>query len=91
MSLVLNQGIQNGDQDSIDAFSFCFWITIAQGLPWLFLAILVVYLAISLITIPFTIASTIIQTIFQVIAFTHVGLGQLGNRNNVVDVYPLRR
>lgn len=65
--------LQAGDQDMISAFTFCSWITLAQAVPWVFLAVSVLHLAAALLAVPFEVASAGVQVVVQAVAYTHCG------------------
>lgn len=59
-------------KDTVDAFSFCFWMSMANALPWLFLAMLLAYLAVSLLQLPFAVVSLGMHVVSQSLAYTHL-------------------
>jgi hypothetical protein len=69
------QANRTGVADPIHAFSFCFWTTLSQGLPWLFIALALLYLLAGLVSVPFRIAGSFVQAITSVVAYTHIGRG----------------
>lgn len=59
-------------KDLLDGYSFCFWITLAQALPWFFLLIVVVYMGVALLRIPFMMLTAGAQFVMQAVSYTHV-------------------
>lgn len=80
-STALELARRTGDGDPVNALSFCFWITLAQALPWLFAAVFAAYLAVALITVPLSIVGSLVQTITHVVAYSHVGMGERAKRD----------
>lgn len=69
---VLNHTVAlNGTKDTADAFSFCFWVTMGQAIPWMLLAILAVYTLVALVQLPFLLLASGTQFVVQAIAYTH--------------------
>lgn len=64
--------LSNGDTDTINAFSFCFWVTIAQAVPVVFIAIAGSYTLVAFIRVPFIVAGAAVQSALQALAYTHV-------------------
>jgi hypothetical protein len=64
--------LASGDSDSINAYSFCFWVTIAQAVPVVFIAIAGTYTAVALARVPFVVAGAAVQSALQALAYTHV-------------------
>lgn len=58
-------------EDVLHAYSFCFWITLAQALPYFFALIFFVYLAFSALQVPLTLISTGTTCLMQALAFSH--------------------
>jgi hypothetical protein len=58
--------------DTNAAYTFCFWMTIAQAVPYVLLLLAVVMFAISCIKLPFLLTTAAIQCFIQSIVYTHV-------------------
>jgi hypothetical protein len=74
-SSVITAGYNSTDFGSVDtnaAFSFCFWTTIAQAVPYILLVIAMGFLAIAMVTVPFRIAAAGTQCLVQAVVYTHV-------------------
>jgi hypothetical protein len=74
-SQVLLAAQNTADIASVDrtaAYTFCFWMTIAQAVPYVILGLGLLLLAITLVQLPTMIASTAIQCIVQAVVYTHV-------------------
>ena len=70
-SAVHNYTRASGDGDLLHAFSFCFWATLAQGLPWAFLALLLVYTAVAALRVPLACITAGVQFLMQALSFSH--------------------
>jgi hypothetical protein len=64
--------IDFGDVDLNAAYTFCFWGTIAQAVPYLLLAIGLILLVIVMAQVPFQMAAASIQCIIQALVYSHV-------------------
>lgn len=74
-STVIQRGYNSSDSAAVDenaAYTFCFWATMAQAIPYLILALALVLLVIVLAKLPFQIASSGVQCIVQALAYTHL-------------------
>jgi hypothetical protein len=74
-STVIAAGYNTTDWVSVDvnaAHTFCFWMTLAQAVPYLLLGMAVVLLAIALVHVPFKLAAAGVQCITQAIVYTHI-------------------
>jgi hypothetical protein len=72
---VIAAGYNNTDVAGVDlnaAYTFCFWTTIAQAVPYLLLATAVILLAIAMVNVPFQLAAAGMQCIIQAIVYTHI-------------------
>lgn len=63
---------EGGGLDLWHAHQFCFFVTLGQALPWLFVALAGVYVVLSMLTLPFAVISAGVQFLMQAISFTHV-------------------
>lgn len=61
-----------GDSDAVHAFSFCFWITMAQFLPYVFLFLLLGLLLLAGIKVYFQTISITVTFAAQAVAYTHM-------------------
>lgn len=61
----------SNNTDTVNAFSFCAWITLAQILPWIWIMLIVVYALTTAISLPISLISLLLQTLTQVLAYTH--------------------
>jgi hypothetical protein len=61
----------SNNTDTVNAFSFCAWITVAQILPWIWVLLIVVYALSTAISLPISLISLLMQTLTQVLAYTH--------------------
>ena len=59
------------------AYTFCFWMTIAQALPYIILLVTIILFIIVAVRVPFQVAAAGMQCLVQAICFTHIG-----GRNN---------
>jgi len=59
--------------DTNAAFTFCFWMTIAQALPYIFILIAAILFIIVAAKVPFQVASSAMQCLVQAVCYTHVG------------------
>jgi hypothetical protein len=74
-SVVIAAGYNNTDFDAVDlnsAYTFCFWTTIAQAVPYLLSGIAVILLAIAAVNVPFQLAAAGMQCIIQSVVYTHI-------------------
>jgi hypothetical protein len=74
-SQVLVSGYNTTDFRAVDtnaAYTFCFWMTIAQAVPFILLALAVVLLAITMLQLPFMITTAVVQCFVQAFVYTHV-------------------
>lgn len=69
---MIGKARSTGDTDEAHAFLFCFLITLAQAVPWLFLAFAGLYLALALVTMPLGIAGNLVQACMQFIAYSNL-------------------
>jgi hypothetical protein len=60
-------------RDVYAAYSFCFWMTIAQAIPYLLLVLGILYLAVTMVQLPFMVAAAGMNCFVQAIIYTHVG------------------
>jgi hypothetical protein len=70
-----NYSIVIAAADAVDlnaAYTFCFWMTLAQAVPYLLLGIAAILLVIAAINVPFQLAAAGVQCIIQAIVYTHV-------------------
>jgi hypothetical protein len=61
----------SNNTDTVNAYSFCAWITVAQILPWIWVLLIVVYALSTAISLPISLISLLLQTFTQVLAYTH--------------------
>jgi hypothetical protein len=62
-----------GGGDMWHAHQYCFFVTLAQGLPWFFVVFLGLVVLLGLLKLPFVIVSAWISLFAQIVAFTHAG------------------
>ena len=70
----VTQDYQSADaaKDLLDGFSLCFWLTMAQAVPWIFVLVFVLYLVIAAINLPLVLITAGVQFIVQALAYSHV-------------------
>lgn len=73
--MVIATGYNATDIRGVDvnaAYTFCFWVTIAQAVPYLLLVVAVILLVIAMLNIPFQLVAASTQCIMQAIVYTHI-------------------
>lgn len=63
-----------GGDDLVHAYSFCFWTTLAQALPWVLISLAACYVATCLLWVPFQVGAVWVQTVATMLAYTHAGV-----------------
>ena len=71
-SRILLAAEETGDMDLVHGYSFCFWATMAQAVPFLFLLIILLVLIVSLFRVPGILLVAWVEFIMQVVAYSHV-------------------
>jgi hypothetical protein len=59
-------------RDVYAAHSFCFWMTIAQAVPYLLVVVGLLYLAVTLVQLPFMVAAAGMNCFVQAVIYTHL-------------------
>ncbi|NDC90173.1 MAG: hypothetical protein EB075_15465, partial [Bacteroidetes bacterium] len=68
---VLDNAVATGDADAVHAYSFCFWMTLSNVLPYALLAVTALYAVAVAVAIPFVLIATGIQFLMQALAYSH--------------------
>ena len=69
---VLTLANERDDLDTVNAFSFCFWTTLARVIPIMLGALIAIYLAFGILQFPLILITSGVQFVMQGVAYSHV-------------------
>jgi hypothetical protein len=64
-------GPRGGGSDLWHAHQYCFFVTLAQALPWFFVVLIAAIVLLGMLKLPLVIISAWFQLFSQIVAFTH--------------------
>lgn len=64
--------VKSGDNDLWWGFQFCFLVTLGQILPYMLLALVIIFSLAQIVRLPFVLFSAATQFAWQAVAYTHV-------------------